>query len=89
MKTVMSWIKKFWEWLKSSHRLLHFLIGIVVGFGANGVYCAIYTGFGVSITSELKDKLWGGIWDWIDFSLTLGGVAIGYTARALIFGFNV
>lgn len=89
MKTVMSWIKKFWEWLKESHRWLHILLGLLIGFGANGWYCAAYVGIGVAVTSELKDKLWGGVWDWIDFSLTLGGVAIGYTIRALIFGFNV
>ena len=85
----MSWIKKAWEWLKSSHRILHFLIGLLIGFGADGWYCAGYAGIGVSVTSELKDKLWGGIWDWIDFCLTVGGVAIGYTIRGLIFGFNV
>ena len=84
-----SFFHKVWEWLKSSHRLLHFLLGILVGFGADGVYCAAYTGIGISITSELKDKLWGGAWDWTDFSLTLGGVATGYTLRGLIFGFNV
>lgn len=85
----MSWIKKAWEWLKSSHRLLHFLLGILVGFGANSWYCAGYAGIGVAVTSELKDKLWGGIWDWIDFGLTVGGVTMGYTIRGLIFEFNV
>ena len=85
----MSWIKKFWEWLKESYRWLHVLLGLLIGFGANGWYCAAYAGLGVSITSELKDNLWGGLWDWIDFSLTLGGVATGYTIRGLIFGFNV
>ena len=81
-----SFFHKVWEWLKSSHRLLHILIGIAVGFGANSVYCASYTGAGIAVTSELKDKLWGGEWDWVDLALTIGGVAAGYTTRALIFG---
>lgn len=85
----MSWIKKAWEWLKESHRWLHILIGLLIGFGANGWYCAAYAGIGVAVTSELKDKLWGGVWEWIDFGLTVGGVAIGYTIRGLIFGFDV
>lgn len=82
-------MKKIWDWLKESHRWLHILIGLLIGFGANSVYYAAYTGLGVSVTSELKDKLWGGVWDWIDFGLTLAGVAIGYTIRGLIFGFSV
>ena len=82
-------MKKIIEWLKESHRWLHILLGLLIGFCANGWYCAGYTGIGVAVTSELKDKLWGGIWDWIDFGLTVGGVAIGYTIRGLIWGFNV
>lgn len=84
----MSWIKKFWEWLKDSHRWLHILIGLFIGFGAMSVYCAALAGFGVAVTSELKDKMWGGIWDWVDFSLTIAGVAMGYAIHALVFGFS-
>lgn len=82
-------MKKIIAWLMESHRWQHLLIGILIGFGANSVYCAAYAGLGVSITSELKDKLWGGLWDWIDFTLTLAGVAVGYTVRGLIFGFKL
>lgn len=80
-------MKKIWDWLKNSHRWLHLLIGLLIGFGAMSVYCAAYAGIGVAITSELKDKLWGGIWDWVDFVLTVVGVAIGYAIHGLIFGF--
>ena len=82
-------MKKIIEWLKDSHRWLHLLLGLIIGFGANSWYCAAYAGIGVAVTSELKDKLWGGLWDWIDFGLTLAGVTVGYTIRGLIFGFKL
>lgn len=80
-------MKKIIDWLKDSHRWLHLLIGLIIGFGASSIYCAAYAGIGVSITSELKDKLWGGLWDWIDFGLTITGVAIGYVIHGIVFGF--
>ena len=82
-------MKKIIDWLLKSHRWQHLLFGILIGFGATDAYCAAYAGVGVSITSELKDKLWVGLWDWIDFTLTLAGVAVGYTVRGLIFGFKL
>lgn len=80
-------MKKIIDWFKKSHRWLHILIGLLVGFGAMSVYCAACAGIGVAITSELKDKLWGGLWDWWDFVLTVVGVAMGYVIHGLIFGF--
>ena len=52
-------MKSIWKWLKESHRWQHLLIGLLIGLGANGWYCAAYAGIGVSVTSELKDKMWG------------------------------
>ena len=82
-------MKKIIDWLKDSHRWLHILIGLLIGFGSTSLYCAVLAGFGVAITSELKDKLWGGLWDWWDFILTVVGVAIGYAIHGLIFGFII
>ena len=82
-------MKKILEWLKDSHRWLHLLIGLLIGFGATSIYCAAYAGVGVAVTSELKDKLWGGLWDWVDFGLTIAGVAIGYAIHAIAFGFII
>jgi len=48
---------------------------------SNTPYCAALCGFGVAAALELKDKLWGGKWDWIDWSLTIAGVAVGYSIR--------
>lgn len=72
------------EWLKSSNRWKHLVGGMLIGLGANGIYCAAYAGIGVAAALELKDKLWGGEWDWIDFGLTVGGVAVGQAVRILI-----
>ena len=80
-------MKKIWDWLMESHRWLHILIGLLIGFGSTSLYCAAYAGIGVAVTSELKDKLWGGLWDWWDFVLTVVGVAMGYAVHGLIFGF--
>lgn len=72
------------NWFKESNRWKHFLGGVLIGIGANTIYCAAYAGIGVASALELKDKLWGGKWDWIDWAITIGGVAIGYALRALL-----
>lgn len=71
------------KWLLESNRWKHLVGGIIIGAGANTIYCAFYAGIGVASALELKDKQWGGKWDWIDWSLTVIGVAIGY---AISFG---
>jgi hypothetical protein len=72
------------KWFKESNRWKHFLGGALIGIGANTIYCAAYAGIGIASALELKDKLWGGKWDWIDWAITIGGVAIGYALRALL-----
>jgi hypothetical protein len=76
-------MKKFLKWLASSNRWMHLVFGCLIGFGANSIYCACYAGIGIAAALELKDKLWGGKWDWIDFALTVGGVAVGQVIRIL------
>lgn len=77
-------MKKIINWLKQSNRGKHLIGGIAIGTGADSVYCAAYAGIGVASALELKDKLWGGKWDWIDWSLTVAGVVIGQTIRQFI-----
>lgn len=69
------------KWIKQSNRYKHLIGGALVGLGSNSVYCAAYAGIGVSSALEYKDKLWGGKWDWIDWTLTIVGVAVGYAIR--------
>ena len=70
-------------WIEESNSWKHLLGGIIIGAGANNLYCAAYAGIGFASALELKDKLWGGKWDWIDFSVTIAGVSVGYSIRML------
>lgn len=74
-------MKKIIAWLKESHRLNHLGGGVIIGFLSDDNYCAALAGGGVAGALELKDKLWGGKWDWIDFGLTIAGVAVGRLIR--------
>lgn len=76
-------MEKLIKWLKESHRWLHLAGGALVGIFANDVYCAAYAGVGVAGATELKDKLYGNKFDWIDFGLTVLGTAIGFGVRTL------
>ena len=69
------------EWLKASNRWKHLVGGVLIGLGADSWYCACYTGIGVGAALELKDVLWGGQWDLIDFALTAGGAVFGHLIR--------
>ena len=73
------------NWFKESNRWKHFLGGIGIGLFANSLYCAAYAGVGIAGALELKDKLWANTWDWIDFSVTLVGVGIGYGIHYALF----
>ena len=60
-------MKEILNWLKKSNRWKHLLGGIAIGFGSDNWYCTEYTGILVAGSLELKDKLWGGKIDIIDF----------------------
>lgn len=77
-------INKIIEWLSQSNRWKHLVGGIVIGAGANDIYCAVYAGIGVAGALEFKDYQWGGKPDWLDFILTVSGVAIGFILRMLL-----
>lgn len=74
-------MKNISKWLGASNRYKHFVGGVVIGLGANSTYCAAYAGVGVAAALELKDELWGGKWDWIDFGCTVAGVVVGRLIR--------
>jgi len=77
-------MKKFWNWFKDSNRYKHFFGGVLIGLGADDVYCASYAGIGVASALELKDKLYGNEWDWIDWGCTVVGVAVGQALRQVV-----
>ena len=72
------------SWLKESHRLQHVVGGLAIGLLSDSNYCATLSGLGVASSLELKDKLWGGKWDWVDWALTIGGVIVGRLIRILL-----
>lgn len=77
-------MKKVIKWLKESNRYKHPIGGVLIGAGANSLYCAAYAGIVVATALELKDRMWGGKADIIDWGLTVGGVAIGFGVRTLV-----
>ena len=74
-------MKKIYQFLTTSNRHKHLLGGVVIGMLANTPYCAAYAGVGVASALELKDKLWGGKPDVVDWVVTIIGVALGYGLR--------
>lgn len=77
-------MKKIISWLKESHRLQHIVGGLAIGLLSDSNYCATLSGLVVASSLELKDKLWGGKWDWVDWALTIGGVIVGRLIRILV-----
>ena len=41
-------MKKVIKWLKESNRYKHLIGGVLIGAGANSLYCAAYAGMGSS-----------------------------------------
>ena len=72
------------DWFKQSNRWKHFLGGAAIGALANDWYCALFAGGSAAGCLELKDKLYGNKWDWIDFCCTIVGTAVGFGANVLI-----
>lgn len=68
-------MNKIIEFLKQSNRYKHLIAGLLVGFAALNPWTALYASIIAASCLELKDKLKGGLWDWIDWSLTvIGGI---------------
>lgn len=66
-------------WLTESHRWQHLVGGILIGLLSLGdVLAAALSGIGMASALEFKDRSWGGRWDWLDWSCTTAGAAIGF-----------
>jgi hypothetical protein len=70
------------SWFTSSNRYKHFLFAIPVG-----LVFTILTVIGVASGLELKDKLYGNKWDWLDWWMTIAGGSIGQIIQILIIYF--
>ena len=78
----LKWYDKVLQWWKASNRWKHFLFAIPLG-----AVCGAHFTTGVGLGMELKDHLYGGKADFVDFALTAVGGAIGHGVM-LVFGLN-
>ena len=69
----VKWYKKVLQWWKASNRWKHFLFAIPLG-----AVCGVSFTTGVGLGMEVKDHLYGGRADFVDFLLTAVGGAIGH-----------
>lgn len=67
------WYKKVIRWWKASNRWKHFLFAIPLG-----AVCGAPFTTGVGLGMEVKDHLYGGWADFVDFALTAVGGVIGH-----------
>ena len=67
------------SWFLESNRYKHFLFAIPIGLLFT-LLCVI----GVASGLELKDKLYGNKWDWVDWFMTIAGGTIGQLLQLLI-----
>lgn len=70
MKKIFSKLKSF---LMESNRYKRLIGGLLVGLCALSPWAAIYSAIVAASCLELKDKLHGCPWDWIDWACTLFG----------------
>lgn len=76
-------MNKIISFLRQSNRYKHLIGGFIVGFCAISPSCALYSAAVAASCLELKDKLRGCSWDWIDWLLTvIGG---GFAALIWLF----
>ena len=67
------------NWFLESNRWKHFLYAVPVGFVFT-ILCVL----GLATGMEFKDKLYGGEYDWIDWSLTMLGGAVGQAMQLFV-----
>lgn len=72
------------EFLKESNRWKHLAGGFAVGLLALHPLGALYGAAVAASCLELKDMLWGGRWDWLDWVFTVAGGAVASVAWWLV-----
>lgn len=81
---IIKWLKSACQWLKKSNRWKHLIGGYMIGLFSDSNYCTLYASAIGASCLELKDKLWGGTWDWIDWALTIAGAVLGRLTRVIL-----
>lgn len=75
----LKWHEKVLRWWKASNRWKHFLFAIPLG-----AVCGAPFTTGVGLGMEVKDHLYGGKADFVDFLLTTVGGAIGHGVMLVV-----
>lgn len=75
----LKWYEKVLRWWKASNRWKHFLFAIPLG-----AVCGAPFATGVSLGMEIKDHLYGGKADFVDFHLTAFGGVIGHGVMLVV-----
>lgn len=73
------WYDKVIQWWKASNRWKHFLFAIPLG-----AVCGAPFTTGVGLGMEVKDHLYGGKADFVDFHLTAAGGVIGHGVMLVV-----
>lgn len=82
MDNLFSFFKKS---LKKSNRYKHLIGGFIVGLCALSPLSALYASAVAASCLELKDKLHGYLWNWIDWATTIAGGSIAALLLLLSF----
>nr|DAE20674.1 MAG TPA: putative periplasmic lipoprotein [Siphoviridae sp. ctUir1]DAW78668.1 MAG TPA: putative periplasmic lipoprotein [Caudoviricetes sp.] len=69
-------MNKFFSFFAASNRYKHLIGGFIVAAPAGSFYAAIYAAAVAASCLELKDRLYGNLWDWLDWLCTLLGGSI-------------
>ena len=75
----LKWYEKVLRWWKASNRWKHFLFAIPLGAVCGAPFIT-----GVGLGMEVKDHLYGGKADFVDFALTAVGGVIGHGVMVAI-----
>lgn len=79
-------MNKFFSFFAVSNRYKHLIGGFIVATLAGSFYAAVYAAVVTASCLELKDRLYGNTWDWLDWFCTLiGGVIAAIVFYILIF----
>lgn len=70
---IQKFMEKILSFLKKSNRCKHLIGGFLVGLFALSPFPALYAAAVAASCLELKDRLNGCPWDWIDWLLTVAG----------------
>lgn len=78
-------MNKIFSFFAASNRYKHLIGGFIVAALAGSLYAAIYATAVAASCLELKDRLYGNSWDWIDWLCTLlGGIVAAIVLHLIV-----